>query len=74
MRHLWGGLPLVLRGKTHIKTHIDVIEKSFYILLIFQKRPNRVDRLKIRRAAFILTVFLHGLLRGTFSYQNGVLA
>ena len=34
MRHLWGGLPLDLRVKTHIKMHVDVIEKSSYILLI----------------------------------------
>ena len=74
MRHLWGGLPLILRVKTHIKMHVDVVQKSSYILLIFQKLPNRIDRLQIRRARFILTQFLHGLLRPAFSYQNGVLA
>ena len=70
--HLLGGLPLILHVKTHIKIDVDVIEKLSYILHIFQKRTNRVDRLKIRRAAVILTVFLHGLLRATFSYENGV--
>ena len=74
MGHLWGGLPLDLRVKTHIKTDIDVIEKPSYILLISEKCPNRIDRLQIRRGAVILTLFLHGLLRATFSYQNGVLA
>ena len=74
MRHLWGGLPLDLRVKTHIKMHVDVIQKSSYILLIFQKWPNRIDRLQIRRKSVILTVFFRGLLRATFSYQNGVLA
>ena len=74
MGHLLGGLPLTLRVKTHIKMHVDVFKKSSYIILIFQKWPNRIDRLKIRRARFILTQFLHGLVRATFSYQNGVLA
>ena len=74
MRHLWGGFPLDLRVKTHIIMHVDVIQKSSYILLIFQKWPNRIDRLQIRRRAVILTQFLHGLLRATFSYQNSVLA
>ena len=69
MGHLWGGLPLTLRVKTHIKMHVDVFKKSSYIILIFQKWPNRIDRLKIRRDRFILTQFLHGLLRATFSYQ-----
>ena len=64
--HLWGGLPLDLRVKTHIEMHVDVIEKSFYILFNFQKRTNRVDRLKIRRRAVILTVNSHGLVRPIF--------
>ena len=74
MRHFWGGLPLTLRVKTHIEMHVDVFKKSSYIILIFQKWPNRIDRLKICRRAVILTQFLHGLLRAIFSYQNGVLA
>ena len=63
MRHLWGGLPLDLRVKTHIKTHVDVFKKSSYIILIFQKWPNRIDRLQIRRARFILTQFFPKALR-----------
>ena len=57
MGHLWGSLPLTLRVKTHIKMNVDVFKKSSYILPIFQKRTNRVDRLKIRLPAVILTVF-----------------
>ena len=74
MGHLWGGLPLTLRVKTHIKMHVDVFKKYLISYLIFQKWPNRIDRLKIRPPRFILTQFLHGLVRATFSYQNGVLA
>ena len=66
MRLLLGGLPLILHVKTHIKIDVDVNKKSSYILHIFQKRTNRVDHLKIRCPAIILTVNLHGLLRAIF--------
>ena len=70
---LLGGASIDLRVKTHIETHIDVIKKSSYILLIFQKRPNRVDRLKNRSTASQNHMNLQCLRAPTFFNQNGVL-